>query len=144
MAIDLFAPTGRNGLNPSIADRIDASGDCWIWLGAPSDSGYGRVTIKGKLKRVHRVIWETLVGPIAKNLEIDHLCRVRNCVNPDHLEPVTRATNLARGRSNKPRPFCRRGHEYTPANTYQRKNRERQCRACQRINEKKRSVSRVK
>lgn len=70
---------------------------CWQWVKAVQSNGYGRVSLGGRMKYPHRVMWELLVGPIPEGLDLDHLCRNRACVNPTHLEPVTRSTNLLRG-----------------------------------------------
>lgn len=70
---------------------------CWIWLGELNRNGYGRVCVKGKRPVAHRHVYETLVGPIPEGLLLDHLCRVRCCVNPSHLEPVTPKENTLRG-----------------------------------------------
>ena len=98
--------------------KVDATGDCWIWTGALA-SGYGRFYLNGQLRPAHRVAYETLVGSIPRGLDLDHLCRVRSCVNPDHLEPVTRAENLRRGylfpiaMLNLAKERCPHGHLYT-------------------------------
>lgn len=68
---------------------------CWIWQGSQR-GGYGYLVVRQKRLAAHRHVYETLVGPIAENLTIDHLCRVTLCVNPDHLEPVTRSVNSKR------------------------------------------------
>lgn len=76
--------------------RVDQSAGpagCWPWLGAIAPSGYGRVHSRW----AHRLSYEFLVGPIPAGLDIDHLCRNRLCVNPAHLEPVTRLVNVRRG-----------------------------------------------
>ena len=144
MTVDLFE---KNRLGRSIADRIDASGDCWLWTGTQSgpgrefDGGYGVINIGGRAGRqvpIHRVIWETLVGPIPDGLEIDHLCRVHNCVNPDHLEPVTHAENVRRGFGQgngwQHLTHCKHGHEFTVGNTHVRKrDGARICRTCRRL-----------
>lgn len=80
-------------------DRRDG-GDCWPWLGTTTSTGYGLFGVPREDRTVgaHRYAYELVVGPIPTGLELDHLCRVRNCVNPAHLEPVTHAENLRRGR----------------------------------------------
>jgi hypothetical protein len=105
---------------------------CWVWLAA-ADRGYGHYFISRKRKsaRAHRVAYETLVGAIPDVLELDHLCRVRYCVNPAHLEPVTRSQNMLR--SPLRRCFathCPNGHEYTEQNTKIKSRGSRMCIAC--------------
>jgi hypothetical protein len=78
-----------------LALRTDI-GDCWLWTGAHVSSGYGNLKVASVNRPAHVWVWENLVGPVPDGLELDHLCRVRACVNPDHLEPVTRAVNLRR------------------------------------------------
>lgn len=75
-------------------------GPCWIWTGSRSGGGYGRFvvdTTRRESTGAHRFSYELLVGPIPEGLQIDHLCRVRACCNPAHLEPVTTAENVRRG-----------------------------------------------
>lgn len=80
--------------------KVDKRGadDCWLWTGALT-TGYGRfhVAVGVPLVLAHRFAYEALVGRIPRGLDLDHLCRVRACVNPAHLEPVTRRNNLMRG-----------------------------------------------
>lgn len=78
---------------------VNPSTGCWIWQRGKSSTGYGMVNHGGRVVGAHRMYYELLVGPIPNGLEIDHLCRVRACVNPDHMEPVTRAENVRRGTS---------------------------------------------
>lgn len=115
-------------------------GTCWLWRGAVKGNGYGHMA-KARpdgtpgLEQVHRVAWELSMGPIPPGLVIDHLCRVKKCVNPQHLEPVTQAINLFRAR----RTHCKRGHEFTPENEYWApKGKSRGCRECARLLSKRR------
>lgn len=73
-------------------------GDCWEWSGSVIKStGYGQVWADGTNHLAHRVVYELLIGPIPEGLQLDHLCRNRRCVNPEHLEPVTGKENIRRG-----------------------------------------------
>jgi hypothetical protein len=109
---------------------------CWLWLGALSRNGYaktGSAAFSSVL--VHRASYEAYIGPIARDKQIDHLCRVRCCVNPDHLEAVTQKINVLRGvgptARNAKATHCPVGHEYTPENTIVRPKNRRGCRLCQ-------------
>jgi len=75
---------------------VDTTSGCWNWGGVIDPSGYGRFDRTGRPQKAHRVSWELHRGPIPRDLEIDHLCRNIRCVNPDHLEPVTKSENLKR------------------------------------------------
>lgn len=89
----------RRPLSPServAARSITPRPDCLIWVGAV-DRGYGRISVDGVVKRVHRVTWEAANGPIPDDLVLDHLCGIKQCVNVEHMELVTQAENSARG-----------------------------------------------
>lgn len=73
-----------------------AEDGCWLWLGAVNHDGYGVISVNNKIERAHRLSYEQHIGQIPEGLQIDHLCRQRSCVNPSHLEPVTRAENNRR------------------------------------------------
>jgi hypothetical protein len=124
---------------------VDAEGICWIWTGAVSSSGYG-VIGRGRKGEgfafTHRAAWELLVGAIPPDLILDHLCRVKTCCNPDHLEPVTRAENARRGARGpgwaaRQITHCVHGHEFTAANTMICRT-QRRCRTCDRARDRKR------
>jgi len=126
-----------------------ASG-CWVWHGALKSNGYGYVFAGGRDQNAHRVAYQWFVGPIPEGLELDHLCRNRGCVNPSHLEPVTRWENIKRGameearqRRTTERLTCSKGHPWNEQNTYvHAKTGARHCRECHRLREIQRRHSR--
>lgn len=107
---------------------------CWLWEGGTTGPGYGRFFLSGATVLPHRFAYEQFVGPIPDGLQIDHLCRNPNCVNPDHLEPVTARMNVRRGVSpaalNAAKNYCKNGHEFDTVNTYVTPDGRRQCRVC--------------
>jgi len=120
---------------------IDHGGrGCWLWCGGLDSRGYGQLGVDGVTLRAHRVAYEAYVGPIPEGLELDHLCRERRCVNPDHLEPVTRSVNVRRGLApevnaarNLAKTHCPHGHPYEGDNVRVHPNGGRSCRTCDRI-----------
>lgn len=126
-------------LRDLIKSKIEVSaGGCWIWTGKANDGGYGRIDHNGKSYRAHRAAFEAFRFTIPDEMVLDHLCRTRLCVNPDHLEPVTSVTNVKRGIWTT-RQSCVNGHEFNDANTYWFRG-YRCCRECHRLNEKKRNA----
>lgn len=113
-----------------LADAATDQRECWPWPGQINHNGYG-VFSKAL---AHRVVYERFVGPIPDGLELDHLCSNPPCVNPWHLEPVTHAENLRRGRGfaaiNARKTHCANGHEYTPETTKVTDQGQRKCRVC--------------
>jgi hypothetical protein len=107
---------------------------CWLWTGALSGSRkYGSFYYDGRMQKAHRVAYQIFVGPVPDGLDLDHLCRVPSCCNPDHLEPVTRSENLRRSPDmdrNSNKTHCCRGHKFTAVNTIWRTQGWRGCRAC--------------
>lgn len=118
---------------------------CWLWTDSLDRHGYGQFNVgcrtpgRNSVKRAHRVMYELLVGPVPVSLDLDHRCRTRSCVNPDHLEPVTRKENLGRSplvTSDRGRDACREGHRYTTHTTrmaVRGAKVTRRCRVCDRI-----------
>lgn len=108
---------------------------CWLWTAHLSQTGYGRFAHEGKAKEAYRVSYEMFVGEVPTGLDLDHKCRVRSCVNPDHLEPVTRAVNVQRGNARfaglrmLAKTHCPRGHEYSGDNLIQYRG-SRYCKSC--------------
>ena len=109
---------------------------CWIWRGACDSSGYAQTFGGGRYLKVHRVMFEAHRGPIPSGLQLDHLCRVRCCINPAHLEPVTPRENTMRGQTitaaNARKTRCAQGHQFSPENTRIAKNGQRVCIECSR------------
>jgi hypothetical protein len=125
--------------------RAESEDGCWIWQGWIDRYGYGRDNTARKY--AHRLVYESIVGPIPDGMVMDHLChnadlscaggsecRHRACVNPAHLEPVSRSENAKRGRgagvAHASKTECKQGHPYDEANTYHRPNGGRGCRKC--------------
>jgi hypothetical protein len=138
-----------NSLPESLQDRIspEPMTGCWLWTGYQDEYGYGSGLSKRifKTQLAHRVIYELLVGPIPKGLTIDHLCRVRCCVNPGHLEPVTHAVNMKRGIHGS-KTHCKNGHEFSDDNTYVATRNHGTMRCCRECNKeaRRRYVTRCK
>ena len=118
---------------------------CMIWDRSLA-KGYGRYKSHGKKLVVHRLAYEIVIGPIPEGLQLDHLCRVRACFCPSHLEPVTGKENINRSPLTGPgslhgrKTHCQRGHPYSPENT-QKNNGARVCRECKRIDVKVHSAA---
>jgi hypothetical protein len=101
--------------------RIEGTAEgCWLWTGALTADGYGRVRVsRSRLMLTHRLFFLALVGPIPGDLQLDHICRVRHCVNPAHLEVVTLQENVRRGMAGarqRARTHCPSGHPYSGSN----------------------------
>lgn len=105
---------------------------CWLWLCAVNPEGYGVVGFEGKVWLAHRRSYVRSGKIIPDGLQLDHLCRVRSCVNPDHLEPVTNKENNERTLriiKARARTHCNKGHELVPDNIYWQGD-YRACRRC--------------
>lgn len=107
------------------------SSDCWVWQATCDQNGYAMFGIAAsRSRRAHIVAYEALVAPVPSGLQLDHLCRVRPCVHPLHLEPVTLQENIRRGMQGVLKTHCVQGHERTPENTYWRPDGSRECKVC--------------
>lgn len=115
---------------------------CWLWIGALDAYGYGAFAIKidGKwgMRKAHRIAYERFVGPIPDNLEPDHLCRTKCCINPSHLDPVSGRVNTLRSdgvtAKNSRKTHCNEGHAFDGSNLGfkidQRGRKHRYCKQC--------------
>lgn len=121
-----------------LRSRVEVSANgCWIWQGVKTQQGYGLTSWKSKQTTAHRAAWLAFHGPIDGKLDVDHICRQRACLNPDHLRLLTHRENVLAG--NGPpalcarKTHCKRGHELTPGNIDARRLArygQRLCRQC--------------
>lgn len=116
--------------------KVDKTSDCWVWTGAVNSRGYGSFGLQGSMRQAHRVAYELLVGPIPAGLVLDHLCRNRLCVRPEHLEVVTNRENVLRGvgacATNARKTRCVKGHPLVGENLSIEKGGGRRCVTCRR------------
>ena len=140
-----------NGCNETLIERFygrvmpEPNSGCWLWDGADMTNGYGVMSLgRRRFKMLaHRFSYVLHKGKIAEGLELDHKCRVRGCVNPDHLEAVTHRTNVLRGVApaafHAQKTHCPRGHELSHPNLINRRNRtSRECKICHAVQERER------
>lgn len=148
-AIDLFEKLEcRDHLAVSVSDlrrffeKVEDKGDCWEWAVGLMGGGYGQFHFDGKPNYAHRWIYELVNGPVGSDLTLDHLCRNRKCVRPDHLEPVTRGENVLRGVGPSAiaakATHCPQGHPYSGENLTVKKDGTRRCKTCHRERERTR------
>lgn len=142
----VVAPTQEGWLpmysNPTSPNRfwskVTFTSTCWLWTASKKPGGYGQFKASGSVRAspvyVHRYAYEFCFGPIPEGLQIDHLCHVRHCVNPDHLEAVTQQENIIRAAARI--THCPQGHPYNDINTYRLGNR-RFCRECHRASNRR-------
>ena len=116
---------------------VDPDTGCWNWEKVANYGGYGVSSLHGVRTVAHRAVWQFLRGDIPEGMDLDHLCRNRQCVNPDHLEPVTRSENLTRGFEAR---GCINGHPYDPAEFsivhHSSGKTQRRCKICHRARNK--------
>lgn len=127
----------RLSLDKTIWSKVNKTETCWLWTGPLNAKGYGCAYYNGKCMSAHRAVYFILVGIISDGLEFDHKCRVRNCVNPEHLEPVTHTVNLKRSPFRGGKKFiCKRGHVFTTKNT-RMQNGTKVCLICSRESQRR-------
>jgi hypothetical protein len=102
---------------------------CWLWLGQIDKNGYGKMSLQGEKTTAQRAAWILLCGAIPEAFEVDHLCKNRSCVNPDHLQTISKIENLAQRELR--RTHCYQGHLLDGDNIiYERNGTVRRCRLC--------------
>lgn len=122
----------------TLLDRLEAriipepNSGCWLWIGGVDGKGYPIIHIRPQMKKVHRVMYELVKGPIPDGMTLDHLCRTRRCCNTNHLEVVTGAENTRRG--TRLRTHCKEGH---PFDEKLHSRGHRRCGECERIRNRK-------
>jgi HNH endonuclease len=152
-----FKRTGEGKFGPPIPDDLVgqifrffewvefSETGCWLWKGRTATQGYAQVQgYRRKAVVAHRWLYEIIIGPIGDELKLDHLCRVKRCVNPDHLEAVTQSVNVKRdwearrkeGRAKwqKIKTICKRGHPLVPGGRWVHE----QCKECIKIHNRAR------
>jgi hypothetical protein len=131
------ATYGHGALPERFWDKVipEPNSGCWLWDANQTRGGYGLFRMGELMRYAHVLAFEAARGPRPDGMDLDHLCRVRCCVNPDHLEPVTRRENCLRGLTghaagarNRAKTHCPKGHPYSDG--YVRKNGSRQCKDC--------------
>lgn len=138
-----WAKVVKNGPLPDFTDPLVTAPNtpCWTWTAAHHRDNKYAVFVpppprKGKTAQAHRIMYMEVLGPVADGMHIDHMCRNRGCVNPDHLRCVTHRENLLAGDTVVAKraavTHCPKGHEYTPENTTLSRRNQRHCRACRR------------
>lgn len=133
--------SARKWYTVSMVQTTINSDDCWLFAGRINSYGYGVIYHQGKCTMAHRAVYEAVKGIFPKGLYSDHLCRVRRCVNPDHIEPVDNVTNVMRGNApsaqNARKTHCPKKHPFSGDNLWIDKRGWRYCKAC-RVEEQKR------
>lgn len=126
--------------------KVNKTETCWLWTATITVGGYGQVAFSGKRVSAHRVAWFIDKGSWPEH-QLDHLCRVRHCVRPDHLEDVTQRENILRGTGwaaiNAARTTCAQGHPFSGENLRIDKHGRRRCRECNRANARRAYANRV-
>ena len=133
----------RVGVGARFWARVEKTEGCWLWMRPNGSTGYGQFRVAGQTVGAHRFAYELLVGSIPEGLTLDHLCRVRHCVNPAHMEVVTQRVNILRGDTlparNAAKTHCPQGHPLAEENLCpdQVRKGKRACLVCRRVRVRK-------
>ena len=125
------------------ASRINKTDTCWLWTSNLSQKGYGRFMRKNNRMKAHRWAYEHFIGPIPEGLTIDHLCKVKSCVNPKHLEAVTNEENIMRYHKGRQDLYdwengsCKNGHSLSIVGFRERPKKGRECMGCRKEQSKR-------
>lgn len=126
--------TRKKPFEQKMLEFIQITGFCWLWTGRLNDRGYGQVRVGKRNLRAHRAVYAYLVEEPPEDKVANHLCKVRNCVNPDHVEFVTQRENVmysfSPASANARKTHCKRGHELLGYNLYVKPSGQRICRTC--------------
>lgn len=129
--------------------KVDVGTSCWLWTGNTDRTGYGRYSFRRDGRTIfeaaHRYAFKAAGHAIPEGLVLDHLCRNRACVNPEHLEAVSNRVNILRGAGqtarNARKTHCQQGHPFTPENTYRTSDGARRCVECRRTDARERPIA---
>lgn len=128
---------------PSMIHK-DIETGCWLWTQGINAEGYGDLVWDGRGARAHRVFYQLYRGPIPSGLTLDHICRVRHCVNPDHLRPLSNRDNILAGVSpvavNASKRCCLRGHDDWVVLPGKFGRTRRECLTCRKIRDKMKAL----
>jgi hypothetical protein len=146
--VRFWAKVDKNGPVPDYAPHL---GPCWLWTGADNKHGYGKFYLDGHYLPAHQVAYTWLVKPVPDGCELDHMCRVRACVNPAHLDPVTHLENVQRGTASEAQTrrwasmtTCLSGkHPWIPENISTAGDGTRTCKLCRREAERRKRMRRA-
>ena len=136
----------------SFWQRVNKTDTCWLWTACTNHDGYGNFSLhrggRHWTMRAHRVAYELIVGEIPPGSVLDHICRVRHCVNPEHVRPASNRENVLAGIGrtaiNARKTHCKNGHEFTDENTYRYPTRSiRECRTCRAEANRKRRAAKA-
>lgn len=141
----------RRALEERFWEKVQKTDTCWFWTGyIHTRTGYGRISMggrRGPVREAHRVAWELTYGSVPNGLELDHLCRVRHCVRPTHLEAVTHLVNTRRGMTAEvararqlAKTHCPQNHPYDGTNLVIDEKGRRRCRTCRNTQRRQRSA----